>query len=866
MSQSQTQSSHISNVRPPLKYSPAKGYVDEVFGPDGDQRKHWTYLLDSLKNLGADGLANRQNKALRILRDDGATYNIYGDDASLSQTWELDLVPALISSEQWGVIESGLLERAELFNAILKDIYGPRELIRNGVIPPEALFSHSGFLRPCQGIVTPGEQELILHAVDMVRDADGEMCALTDRTQAPSGMGYALENRTVMSRVLPSLFRESQVHRLATFFQRLRHKLASMSEAHDQPRIVLLSPGAHNETYFEHAYLANYLGFPLVQSGDLVVRNGFVWMKSLDGLSRVDVILRRVDDWFCDPVELRGDSQLGVPGLLEVVRANRVVIANPLGSGVLENPVFLKYLPEISKQLLGREPRMKSIPTYWCGDKKDMAYVEAHFEQMVVKPISRSSGRSSVWTQQLTKVERQQWLNKIKAQPAMYVAQPCLIAGHVPTFTPQGLQPRPAIVRSYAVAFENSYYLMPGGLTRVGTEEGAFLISGQAGSQSKDTWVIASEPEPTAAEQASIDAAIIAGDEHLMSLPSRVVENLFWMGRYAERAEASLRILRTVFVLLNGEEVISNTCRKYLLQAVSAITATLPGFQAEELQEDPDQELLLLAQDPNRAGSVHYNLNAMLRCADESKELLSSDTLRVINDIRDGLDGLKDALSGGMASAPEEALDPFVTALMALAGLARESMVHGVGWQFMEIGRRIERGVQTICIMDQLLTPVLKESDQNTLMQALLTSVEGLISYRRRYRARMGVKQVLELVMMDTSNPRSLLFQFNELKNHLTSLPKQKLKAYELSPDERVLLEGETAIRLVSLDELCEEQLIETASDDSSKLGSLRRKNLASRLQQFNLLLGDLSIVISEKHFEHRIGPQQLVSRLSEEF
>lgn len=852
MSQSQTQSSNISTVQTPLAYRKAKEHVDEVFTPEGEQREHWNYLLDSLKSLGSSGLSDRQAKALRILRDDGATYNIYGDSASLSRTWELDLVPALISSDQWNKIESGLLERAELLNALLKDIYGPRDLIRHGIIPPEALFSHNGFLRPCQGIVTPGDQELILHAVDMVRDADGEMCVLADRTQAPSGMGYALENRTVMSRVLPSLFRDSQVHRLATFFQRLRQKLASMCEAHDQPRIVLLTPGAHNETYFEHAYLANYLGFPLVQSGDLVVRNGFVWMKSLDGLSRVDVILRRVDDWFCDPVELRGDSQLGVPGLLEVVRANRVVIANPLGSGVLENPVLLKYLPEISKALLGREPRLKSIPTYWCGDKDDMAYITSHFDQLVIKPISRGVGRSSVLTHQLSKKEREELMLRIKAQPANYVAQTCLIASHLPTFSKGVLQPRPAIVRSFSVAFENSYYLMPGGLTRVGIEEGGFLISAQAGSQSKDTWVIASEPERVESDSAGADALIVSGDEHLMSLPSRVVENLFWMGRYAERAEASLRILRTVFVLLNGEEIISETSRKYLLQTVSAITATLPGFNAEALQANPDKELLSLAKDPNRAGSVHFNLNAMLRCADESKELLSSDTLRVINDIRDGLDGLEESLSGGMASAPEEALDPFVTALMALAGLARESMVHGIGWQFMEIGRRIERGVQTICIMDQLLTPVLKESDQRTLMQALLTSVEGLISYRRRYRARMGVKQVLELVMMDTSNPRSLLFQFNELKNQLATLPKAKAKAYELSPDERVILEGETAIRLASLDAMCEED-------------EVGRPHLSVRLKQFNDLLGDLSIVISEKHFEHRIGPQQLVSRLSED-
>jgi len=339
--------------------------MDEAIGADNTPNPHWQNLLERLKTMGSEALVERQIKAQRILRDDGATYNIYDDANVPSQTWGLDLIPALISSEEWSIIESGLLERAELLNALLKDIYGSREMVRHGILPPEALFAHPGFLRPCHGIQMTGEHELIIHATDLMRREDGSMCVLTDRTQAPSGMGYALENRTVMSRVLPSLFRDSQAHRLAAFFQRLRHKLSSMCATHEQPRIVLLSPGAHNETYFEHAYLANYMGLPLVQSGDLVVRNGFVWMRSLNGLSRVDVILRRVDDSFCDPVELRSDSQLGVPNLLEVVRAGRVSIANPLGSGILESPVLLKYLPAMSKALLGREPRMQSVDTYW---------------------------------------------------------------------------------------------------------------------------------------------------------------------------------------------------------------------------------------------------------------------------------------------------------------------------------------------------------------------------------------------------------------------------------------------------------------------------------------------------------------------
>ena len=357
-------------AEPPILHypRPPAGVSDQVYQADGAIKPEWNYLLESLKDLGVNALNERQEKARRILRDDGVTYNIYDEGIVPNGQWELDLVPAIIGSEDWAKIESGLLERAELFNLILRDFYGPRNLLKQLSLPAEALYGHGGFLRACQGIQMPGEHELILHSVDMIRAPDGSMCVLSDRAQAPSGAGYVLENRTVMSRVFPSIFRDSHVHRLASFFQRLRQKLISLSPSENQARVVVLTPGAHNETYFEHSYISNYLGFPLVQSGDLVVRNGFVWMKSLEGLGRVDVILRRVDDVFCDPVELRSDSHLGVPGLLDVIRSGRVVMANPLGSGVLENPILLKYLPAISKQLLGREPRLSSVRTYWSGD------------------------------------------------------------------------------------------------------------------------------------------------------------------------------------------------------------------------------------------------------------------------------------------------------------------------------------------------------------------------------------------------------------------------------------------------------------------------------------------------------------------
>lgn len=831
-----------------LKYKrPAADIPDQVYLDDGTIKPEWNYLLDSLNNLGVKALNDRQEKAKRILRDDGVTYNIYADSQSPSSQWELDLVPAIIGSEAWAKIESGLLERAELFNLLLKDLYGPRNLLKNKIIPPEALFSHGGFLRACQGISIPGEHELILHSVDLIQRKDHSMCVLSDRTQSPSGAGYVLENRTVMSRVFPSLFRDSHVHRLASFFQRLRQKLISLSPS-DKARVVVLTPGAHNETYFEHSYLSNYLGFPLVQSGDLVVRNGFVWMKSLEGLDRVDVILRRIDDVFCDPVELRSDSHLGIPGLLDVIRSGRVVMANPLGSGVLENPVFLKYLPDISKALLGRTPRLDSVNTYWCGDEQDLKFITANIKNLIIKPSYRGTNIKSVWGGDLTEVEISNLLLRINSKPNQFVAQERIDKAHIPTLSNGTLESRPAILRTFAVASDSSYIVMPGGLTRVGLEAGRQLISMQAGCPSKDTWVTATEPERMAEESPS-ETGHAELEALLVSLPSRVVENLFWLGRYAERAEASLRMLRTVFMLINGEQAISMASKRILLRSITEVTGTHPGFlnASDELLANPEAELLLIIKDGNRPGSIKSTLNSLLYCADESKELLSSDTIRVINDIRDALDNLETSLSSGLSSAPEEALDPLVIPLIALSGLMQESMVRGVGWHFMDMGRRVERAIQIMKTINTLITPMAEKSDHETLLHAMLRSMEVLITYRRHSRNRAGLELGLELVMLDSSNPRSLIFQFEQLQNHFSSLRKGNTNLRELVEEDRVLLEAVTSLKLSRII-----QLVETSE------GS--RKNLSTLLMQLNKLLSEFSNIVSDKYFDHRIDPQQLVT------
>jgi len=734
-------------------------------------------------------------------------------------------------------------------NLLLRDIYGERSLVKQGILPPEAIFGHRGFLRPCHGIQLPGEHDLILHSVDMVRDAAGNMVVLGDRTQNPSGAGYSLENRNVMSRVFPSLFRDSEVHRLSSFFQRLRNKLNSLS-GNSNPRVAVLTPGAHNETYFEHAYLANYLGYHLVQSDDLVVRSGFLWMKSLDGLSRVDVLLRRVDDWFCDPVELRGDSRLGVASLLDVVRAGNLVVANPLGSGILENPVLLRYMPQIARHFLGRDLRLASVQTWWCGEAEDLEYVIEHLSELVIKPTYRGNESQSIYGPGQTPEQLAELASRIRETPANFVAQAIVEASHVPTHVNGVLKPRPAILRSFAVANATSYSIMPGGLTRIGLEEKSFMISNQSGSKSKDTWVIASEPEVDLVEE---HADEVGGREaDLISLPSRVVENLFWMGRYAERAEASLRILRTAFMMLNGEERISDLTQHQLLHAVSMITATPSRPTDDQTAEDALRGII---ENGSVMRSISGNLNSMLFCANETKELLSSDTFRVINDIRDALTTLDTTFSGSLASAPEEALDPLVTALMALSGLTQESMIRGFGWRFMDMGRRLERGYQTSIAVTSLLVPGMSETDQAKVCEGLLLSLEALISYRRRYRARVVVKPTLDLVMMDSSNPRSLAYQIEQLAAHIRALPKSASQFRELAMEERRILACETILKLSTLNELSE------VSE-----ATFRREHLDERISKIADILSGLSELITDKYFDHREASQQLVRNNWESF
>ncbi|AWY02342.1 hypothetical protein A8139_06975 [Marinomonas primoryensis] len=837
----------------PSAYDSPMNAYDEAFTEDRQPRAHWAPLLHSMGNLTDEEMLDRQHRAQRILREDGATYNLTSDPLTPS-VWSLDLIPNIITTDEWLATEQGLAQRSTLFDLILKDIYGPQELLKSGIIPSEIIFSHPGFLRQCHGVNVPGAHQLLLHAVDLVRDPSGKFQVIGDRTQAPTGAGYALENRTVVSRVIPNSFRDSQVRRLAGFFQSFKNMLSTLaSQWTDTPRIVMLSPGAYSSTYFEQAYLSNYLGFPLVQGSDLTVRNGAVWMKSLNGLARVDVILRRVDDAYCDQAELRADSSLGVPGLLEVVRAGNVILANPLGSGILEAPALVKFLPAISEFLMGEQLTLPSVSTWWCGDKNDFNYVLANINNLIIKPAIRRHDTHSIYGHMLTEKQKLSTIESIKKNPHLYVAQSYVPGSMSPTWLDGKMQGRPTLLRTFTVANQTSYAVMPGGLSRVEESNTKTIVSNNSSSKSKDTWILAAEPEK---QTAPVSDQILLQDEALQAnLPSRVVENLFWMGRYAERAEISIRLLRTVFKQMNGVDPLPEESRRTLLEMASTQTGCLPGFikANEKLLANPEIELASIIADGRRAGSIKSNLQAMLNCGEQVKEMLSADTRIIINELRDHIHELDRAYTNGLPSAPEESLDSLVTSLLALSGLNHESMLRGLDWTFQEIGRRTERALQTAKLLRSALTKSLSSAPQQQILESVLLSVEALISFRRRYRNRARVAYGLDLLMIDGTNPRSLLYQVEQLRKCIRELPRNETTTAGLSPENKIILKSLNDIQLADLEELAK---VDPETQSRPKLEQLMTE-LLEQLEQFTVL-------ISDKYFDHTAGPQSLIKAYGE--
>ena len=823
-------------------YRAGRGRYDEMVGAGGFPREHWAELSASLAELGTEELLRRQVEAERLLHEDGAVYHAYGSDQEPWQPWRLDAIPTVVPSREWSTIESAVAQRAELLSMVLADLYGPRDLLRRGLLPASVMFEHDGFLRACHGIRIPGEHQLFSYALDLGRDAAGDWVVLADRTQAPSGSGYALENRTVMSRVLPSIYRGAGVHRLEPFFRALRAGLVEVApRGIDDPRIVVLTPGPWNETAFEHALLSSRLGYPLVEPGDLVVRSDGVDMRSPGALEPVHVILRRVDATYCDPLELRPESQLGVPGLVEATRRGVVSVVNTLGSGALENPGLMRFLPQIAQHLLGHDLDLPCVPSWWCGDPAELSHTLANLDGLVLRPISRTAGRSSIFGAQCSRAELDDLRRRLEHRPARWGAQEPLDLSDVPTLTADGLEPRRSVLRTFAVSRGDSFTVMPGGLTRAAPSVDPGPVSNQAGAIAKDTWVIASEPEATGS------MALLSGPLHeetdaLGALSAGAAENLWWLGRYAERAESIARLLRTVHDRRNEFHGSADdpglAALAMLRSALRSLTETEPSGKA-----DPWDELLDVLMSDGRAGTLAHSIRSLLEAAHGVRDQLSSDTWLVIGDLDRRLRRLRGRTD---VRAPElqGALQQVLQGLLALSGLGAESMVRDLAWNFLDGGRRIERAQQVITLLHATVPTSPSGVTGSLVLESVVTAAESIITYRRRSRLDWHLETVLELLILDEDNPRSVAFQLAHLAADLNAVPRHGAR---LRADQRLVLEAQTAVRTCNPADLVTPQ------------GNARPPELEAFLTGLGEQLRGAAAAVERDHFLLRL-PQQRIA------
>ncbi|HUB24993.1 MAG TPA: circularly permuted type 2 ATP-grasp protein [Tepidisphaeraceae bacterium] len=778
--------------RPPglaAQYAPRFADIDEMVEPGGSLRPHWRAFVSLMDDMGPAEVLSSWEQARRLIRENGITHNVYGAPDGMSRPWNLDLIPLLISPSEWQQISDGLTQRARLLNALLTDLYGPCECLRNGLLPLELVYANPWFLRPVHGLKPPNDQWIHLYAADLVRRADGGFRVLADRTQAPSGAGYCLENRIVLNRAIPTAFRQCNVQRLAPFFISLRKTLAGLATHSDNPRVVLLTPGPYNETYFEHAYLARYLGYVLAQGDDLTVRDGRVYLMTLSGLQRVDVILRRVDDDFCDPLELHARSFLGVPGLLEAVRERTVAVANAIGTGILQVPAFLPFLPGLCKHLLGEELKLLSADTWWCGQEKELQYVLDHLGKLVIKPAFPMSGSDPTFGDELTTAQLETLAAKIRANPTEYVAQEPLATYAAPVLIDEQLQSRRFVVRAYLTAVGDSFQVMPGGLTRVTATPDSRVVSLQKGGGSKDTWVLADGPVADVTLLPSPDTPVQlsrgGGD-----LASRVADDLFWLGRYTQRAESTVRLARCIFNRLTDPNMLEGP------RMMEVLMRQLIGYFPQPAPS-AGQLAAMVFSDSDPSG-LRSSVNRAHTLAGVLRDRISFDAWQILRDIERELSEF-DADEERIALVLE-LLNRLVAGFLGLCGMAADSMTRGQAWQFLDIGMRIERALA----VTRLLTSALSQQheDEPLLLDALLETCDSSLTYRRRYLTNVVTPAVVDLLLADETNPRSVAYQAATIERHLTSLPHETQHPRQ-SREHQLTMKLCAALQLADLEPLC---------------------------------------------------------------
>jgi uncharacterized circularly permuted ATP-grasp superfamily protein/uncharacterized alpha-E superfamily protein len=781
-------------------YQPSSNAFDELTGGRGQVRPRWQGVLEAFAAMGIDARQAAQDKAHRLMVENDVTFAAL-DDRDTGRQWRLDLFPLVLEPEEWSAIERGVVQRTLLLNRLLGDLYGAQRVLKDRLLPPGLVYGNTQFLRPCTSIAVRDDLHLNFVAYDLARSADGRWWVVSDRTQAPSGAGYALENRVVSSQCLPELFAERNVRRLASFFRAFSEHFLSLSPR-DQPQAVFLSPGPSKQNYFEHAYLARYLGFGFVEGSDLTVRDDRVYLKTVEGLKPVDLIMRRINSDLCDPLELRTDSLIGVPGLVQAARAGKVTIGNALGSGLVESDSFLSFLPALSKYFLDEDLAMPSLATWWCGQERERRYVLDHLDELVVRRVSSSRslfprGQEGLITPDMPAEDRERLIREIERNGHELIGQEPMSLSLAPTWaSPNALRAAPVLLRVYVAATSKGYEVMPGGLTRVadGTDPNAPWL--ELGDVSKDTWVLSDQP----VEQFSLLAQRQASQRLRRGgrdLPSRAADNLFWLGRYTERAEGAVRLLRSLVIRLGGEmgstrTLVSPERVVAMLMAQKHLSARRGRRAMQEGREAVQEELWTILFDPECKDGLATVLGNVQRNAEGVRERLSYDTFRILRDLTEVSQSWE--LSPGRETDDAlRLLNRLIQYLAAFNGMVAENMTHGYGWRFLDMGRRLERTRAMIQMIQQLA--VRGDARVGGELELLLELADSTMTYRGRYEAAPQLSAVLDLLLCDETNPRSAVYQIVTLDEHIAHLPSAE-EGGLLTADQRLVTRLKNELKL----------------------------------------------------------------------
>jgi uncharacterized circularly permuted ATP-grasp superfamily protein/uncharacterized alpha-E superfamily protein len=826
------------------EYRGVAGHWDEAIAADGSIRPHWQPLFADPLTQSKQAAQDRHDLCGRLLKEYGVTYNLPGGKEPEQRPWQLDSWPLLISAEEWSSLRVGVAQRAQLLNQILADIYGPRRLLESGDLPPEIVLANPAFLRAATHVVPAQNSYLTLYAVDVARSPNGRWWVVGDRADTPAGMGYALENRIVLSRVYPDLIQDLRVTRLARFFSGLRDRLLALAPPRgDEPRIVILTPGPFHPTHFEQVYLARYLGFSLVEGEDLTVRDRGVFLKTLSGLLPVDVILRCVRSDYCDPLELRDDSLLGVAGLLQAARAGKVVLANAIGTGAVETPALLPFLPGLCRRLLGEELLLPPVATWWCGQPEALATVLAGLDRLVIKHAFPARETEALLPGKHLPAERR---SMILANPHLYVGQEFVSLSTAPTWQNQQLQPRHLMLRLYAAATGNGQYVvMPGALARAGNSPDSIIMSSETGGGSKDTWVLGDSPPdtttllPTGGRSSALSRAGFI-------LPSRLADNLFWLGRYLERIEFGCRLARCVLHRLTDQTQQGQLSGlSFLLTALTAHgrikIQTEDDEEVAEVSADPLEDAIRTAVfDPKNPRSIAADISRVERISTAVRDRLSHDAWRIVRALADSFPAIHD-LSSASCEDQLAALDDVLLLLLSFSGQTMDGMTRDNGWRFLDLGRRLERAAN-LCdlVFHAMVDPAGEEAAR---LPVLLEIANSAMTYRSRYVFGPDPAPVLDLLLADESNPRSVAFQLSSLYQHLRSLRLDNETSHgdtaRKGKEQRIVHAIFSRMRLIDVDALA-----------VLKRGG-RRVRLAVLLRRITHAMEDLSRALTRSYLTH---------------